>query len=327
MPKKSFFILLALINAIICNFFYNKDCTSIKGYNANCASVNIGKEGYSCFPEYIYETNCIVFPNDKEKQKIFLGISNGIYMESQCITYTCPRTTNNVYSNEFDNQMGYETGETIKYKGNYATDEEVNIINNENNCIYLSNKYLKMQKEGQLDITQDELKQKCFNADKFPTLDNILECGYGKIKVKKEDGSYFSKNTCFLIPDLTKIKDQEDYILFYKKKIEESIIYSVFGYNLGLELSKNELDIYDYSFIMEDKNGNYFGMQGDTDEFKYTKDDEQTYEININMNYCLFDDNMSLSILEKKNNQYEFHPMKSDVHYSWSTKIKYNRKF
>ena len=202
-----FLISLLLISYLFC---YYRPCQ----ININDNTCRLGEDealinGFSChrFDDGYY-ISCQLYPDNPEIQKTALKIQNGM--------------TKEVYSGisdledeiDFSNIKLFTTEEE-----KYSKEEEIVLqkadLTSEDKRIILSRKTCAYQYYGRfVEIIPKIIdfkdwngypnikdKNECFNAEQFPDLKDLIDCGYAEIKYKLYSDVELKINTCFYIPN------------------------------------------------------------------------------------------------------------------------------
>ena len=202
-----FLISLLLISYLFC---YYRPCQ----ININDNTCRLGEDealinGFSChrFDDGYY-ISCQLYPDNPEIQKTALKIQNGM--------------TKEVYSGisdledeiDFSNIKLFTTEEE-----KYSKEEEIVLqkadLTSEDKRIILSRKTCAYQYYGRfVEIIRKitdfkdwngypniKDKNECFNAEQFPDLKDLIDCGYAEIKYKLYSDVKLKINTCFYIPN------------------------------------------------------------------------------------------------------------------------------
>ena len=200
---KRIIILLFLISYIFCSI---KSCTRENDYE-KCSIHDIEYKGFSCYKFNSDDGKyCSFHPDSSESQKVIFKLMNGLSkeiesgIEDEYINY-------NDIKNFYSEKESYDKGEEIALKTEEISEEDKKIIKGKKTCRYLF--------EGRFNnIVNDETlmrsynlhpdiedKNTCFNAEQFPDLKDLLDCGYAEIKYTTESNKQYTLKTCYYIPN------------------------------------------------------------------------------------------------------------------------------
>lgn len=266
-------IILSLI--IISISYCSYDSCSEESDYTKCELHQITEEtGFSCYIGYLKNREhrgCIPFPEDSNTQKNYIKIMNGMTKEF----YSCePKYEKDLYTDEYYSysnanfeKESYSKGEEIIFDTGNLPENEKKIMQGIKTCSYLFyGKFLDELKQISTDYSNykgyENIQDKtiCFNAEQFPDLKDLIDCGYAEIKYTKNDKEYHIK-TCFHIPN-DKMPESLLHIfktnfIDFELELAGEIFDKIEEYD---ELSKNQINSRRLSstsieVIVEDKNG------------------------------------------------------------------------
>lgn len=289
---KKIITILILFSVAVCTL---DECKSEKD-STKCQTHEIEYDGFSCYT-FNYEGSevkgCGGYPNDKDIQKIYFKFFNGIdkeisSKEIKTVQYEEPPETSYYYSKS----ETFEEGEEVVLQEKLLTDEEQKIKDKGNTCSYLYygrflDQYVEANpKSGFLKYTDIEDKNVCFNADQFPELKDLIDCGYAEINYTV-DGKEYKLKTCFYIPNDNMPKDLQTF--FKTNKIdplfeEDEPFQKMAEYMEASEegsrrLSKTrKLEGTNYEIIVENKEGKKVKYSEGSDTIEEIEEEEEGEE-------------------------------------------------
>ena len=263
---KRIIILLFLISYIFCSI---KSCTRENDYE-KCSIHDIEYKGFSCYKFNSDDGKyCSFHPDNSESQKVIFKLMNGLLKEAESGSENDEDKKKNIddLENCYSEKESYNKGEVIVLKTEKISEEDKKIIMGKKTCRYLfegrfynivNDETLMQNYKGHPDI---EDKNTCFNAEQFPDLKDLLDCGYAEIKYTTESNKQYTLKTCYFIPN---DKMPEEFGSYLKTEFInndfEGVIPQMFNnienYEMISQYSENRrLDANNCEIIVEDKNG------------------------------------------------------------------------
>ena len=260
---KRIIILLFLISYIFCSI---ESCTGEKDSD-KCSNHDIEYKGFSC---YAFNSDgrkyCSFHPDSSESQKVIFRLMTGILKELESGSENDEDKNIDDLENFYSEKESYNKGEVIVLKTEKISEEDKKIIMGKKTCRYLfdgrfnnivNDETLMQNYKGHPDI---EDKNTCFNAEQFPDLKDLLDCGYAEIKYTTESNKQYTLKTCYFIPNDKMPEEFGSYLTEFINNDFEGVIpymfYSIEYYETHSQYSENRrLDANNCEIIVEDKNG------------------------------------------------------------------------
>ena len=230
---KRLIILFLAINSIFCSI---QECAEEEDYS-KCSTHTIDEiKGHSC-RYYVYnyhsgteeeededdeEKFCQIFPDSSEDQQVFWKLENGDLSEIYSVNKFYVPNWQKEFFYFVPKQNYFEKDENIEVNSRPLTEDEINMIGSENTCLYqILGRVYKNFRDNKLNITDKNI---CFNTNQFPDLKDLVNCGYGTIKLNISN-NIMAINTCFFIPD-NNLPVNFNYM--FKKDFVENLIVSIY---------------------------------------------------------------------------------------------------
>lgn len=263
-----FIILSLLFYSMYCSLETCTDETVI----SQCKNHNIEFNGFSCY-KFEHPANvddsmmCIPFPDNSEIQKKYIKFILGYTKEAGSAGAEARKQATEIPN--FDKET-YSKDDTITYKTEKLSSEDLKILNGNKTCAYLmSGRYLDNIKNYPSGYPNIEDKNICLNAEQFSDFKGLINCGYAHIKYKIEDKEY-NYSTCYYIPDNQLPEELKP--LLRKVFIPDEEILDILEWEYDIEYEKNTgnkgfkmfkksnkkrklQDSREYEIIVEDKFG------------------------------------------------------------------------
>ena len=274
-------IFLFLINSYYCSYY---DCEEEED-QSKCSEHDIEYEGLSCYKitnlNNLDKTNeieryCFPFPTDKSIQQSYFKCYIGFYKETISMygkLFWENEDEEEAYEDE-DNDRPYSLkpdkeeyslNDEIVLSDVEFTDEEKKLITSKNTCLYLLwGRYYdsmleyvysqNMENYGAYQSIKD--KNVCFNAQQFPELKDLIDCGYAEIKYI-EGTQEKTINTCYPIPN---DKMPQKLMKYFKGslivQLEKAYLPSIFGIYEEDDDERRRLAVTGtFQITVENKNG------------------------------------------------------------------------
>lgn len=192
---KKFFLIILLIYYSFCDF---ETCSEAK--YSDCANINIGFSGFSCFKikwvETLDDGNCTPFPINKEAQQAFVKIVNGFALEYD--SSYAHSEYDEFFSVEGKKDF-YSIGEVIEMTSKSVPKDVISKIKSQKTCGYnmIGRNLIAAEENAYSDIIDKNI---CFNSEQFDEFKNLVDCGYADISFTL-DGKSYNMKTCFYVPN------------------------------------------------------------------------------------------------------------------------------
>jgi hypothetical protein len=281
---KEFSLLFLLFNICICSY---SDCIKERD-TTKCSSIGTTEEEYKnwkCVKTYNQNDpshpHCTYFPINENAQNIFSNIEDGESKEENS------KSPNVFYTSSSSSKQIYEINNKNIEINFSVTNKDIQIQQNKNTCAYISfGQYY--EKVSECERTKDSSeckikyegvkdKNKCFNADQFDDLKNLINCGFAQVKISF-GGEEKTTTLCSYIPTENLHEDILQYFKYrYIDKIiiddlEEIIEDDLIGRRLETEII--------YEMLVEDKDGNKVKYTSENYKVEKISNDESTTEAN-----------------------------------------------
>ena len=295
-------IILILINSNYCTY---SDCEDEED-QTKCSEHDIEYEGFSCYKIKILnnpekneeaETSCMPFPNDKNIQQSYNKFYSGFFKEIISIYgeyYWSDEDEDEDNGRQCGSKMdkdGYSMNDEIVISPVECTEEDTKLYTSNNTCLHLFyGRYFysmfEQNMENYVEYQSITDKNACFNAEKFPELKDLIDCGYAEIKYI--EGTKEKKiNTCYLIPN---DKMPQELMKYYKEFVgpfEEGLLTIIFGIEKETEIEK-------FQITVENKNGKKVEYIPGKSEIKILSEGSEPNQSNLSNQYIFLKFNIIL---------------------------------
>ena len=255
---KEFGLLFLLFNICICSY---RECID-ESDTTKCSSIGTTEEefkNWKCVKTYNQNDpsypSCTYFPINENAQNIFSNIENGENKEENSKYPNGLHTSS--YKQIFEiNNKNIEINHSI-------TNKDIQIQQNKNTCAYISfGQYYEQVSECESTKDSSECKikyegvkdkNKCFNADQFDDLKNLINCGFAQVKISF-GGEEKITTLCSYIPTENL---NEDILPYFKYRYIDKIIIDDLKEIIEDDLIGRRLETeIIYEMLVEDKDGN-----------------------------------------------------------------------
>ena len=218
-----FLFFIILISYIYCTI---EECESTKDQKY-CNNIKIEFDDFYCYKANLLDnknTKCLAFPKEKEKQKLYGNLINGLFKdlfsffgkEINDSTEEALIAKKTIEKMLFKSKKEFfDINEVIETEQGTLSSKDIDIISKENTCgYYLFGKYMN---ENLFENIKD--RETCFKISKFDEIKDIIDCGYAVMKLFINHEEYEFR-TCYYIPT---DKLPKSFIPIYMSLIKENL--------------------------------------------------------------------------------------------------------
>lgn len=300
------------------------------GKSVSCTSIKMDINGYKCFENgNSAGKHCIPFPIDKNKQQLSLKISNIVRAEKKSIEMNQSDAAKDFF---YDRTVSYvgtldvtiegvPQVDVINFSDNYDY-EDSKIVERSDTCGNLAYDFYQKGIKGEIKLSKDQIKQKCYSASLYKIAENIATCGFVSLQLKI-NGKQTIIHSCMMVGTKPVLNDEI---------LSDTYKRTLFTYYLSLlGIVKTKPDefrnlqetskIDNLGFSIETEDGNIYSY--DDGGIKLEK--EAKGSIYFKIKYCIYNDNsLTVNILEKQNKSFENYYMNvEEDQCSWTRKINF----